>query len=129
MRSREIVATCGICGDLVRSMVGIHWNPGRRALRAYQDMQAHLNTHSFAELLRFEIRQDLDQVPEEQRPWIVRDVYRGLLGTVHESGFALDAPDGVSAYSIDEALGDAELYAMWLSANRCGEPHCAQHAS
>jgi hypothetical protein len=129
MHSREIVATCRICGDLVRSTVGARWNPGSRALRAYQDMQVHLNTHSFAELLRFEIRQDLDQMPEEQRPSIVRDVYRGLLGTLHQSGFALDAPDGVSAYSIDEALADAQLYALWLSANRCGDPHCRQHAS
>jgi hypothetical protein len=129
MHSREIVATCGICGDPVRSTVGAHWKPGTRALRAFQAMQAHLDTHSFAELLRFEIRQDLDQVPEEQRPSILRDVYRGLLGSFHESGYTLDAADGVSAYTIDEALGDAELYAAWLSANRCSDPHCRQHAS
>ncbi len=128
MRPREIVTTCGICGDLVRSMVGSHWNPGRRALRAYQDMQAHLNTHSFAELLRFEIRQDLDQVPEEQRPSIIRDVYRGLLGTTRGNVYALDAADGVSAYSIDEVLGDTDLYRLWRSANTCGDPHCTQHA-
>jgi len=127
MRSREIVTTCGICGDLVRSAVGLHWNPGRRALRAYQDMQAHLNTHSFAELLRFEIRQDLDQVPEEQRPSIIRDVYRGLLGSVRDNVYSLDQADGVSAYSIDETLGDLGLYQLWLSANTCGDPHCKQH--
>jgi hypothetical protein len=127
VRSREIVATCGICGDSVRSVVGIHWNTGKRALRAYQDMQAHLNTHSFAELLRFEIRQDLDQVPEEQRPSIIRDVYRGLLGSVRDGAYSLDPADGQSAYTIDEALADAKLYAMWFHANRCGDPHCPQH--
>jgi hypothetical protein len=127
MRSHEIVSTCDICGDVVRSRVGLHWNSGRRALRAYEDMQAHLNTHSFAELLRFEIRKDLDQVPEEQRPSIIRDVYRGLLGSTRDGTYSLDAADGVSVYSIEETLANAEIYGMWLSANRCGHPNCQQH--
>ena len=127
MRSREIVFTCGICGDLVRSTVGLNWDLGLRALRAYQDIQAHMNTHSFAELLRFEIRQDLDQVPEEQRPSIIRDVYRGLLGTTRDGAYSLDAADGTSVYGIDEVLGSAELYRLWRSANACGDPNCQQH--
>jgi hypothetical protein len=90
-------------------------------------MQAHLDTHSFAEQLRFEIRQDLEQVPEEQRPSIIRDVYRGLLGTVRDNVYSLDHADGVSAYSIEEALGDIELYRTWLSASSCGDPSCQQH--
>jgi hypothetical protein len=126
MRSHEIISPCGICGEIVRSTIGLHWNAGRRALRAYQDMQAHLTTHSFAELLRFEIRQDLDQVPEEDRPSIVRDVYRGLLGTTVEGKYSLDPPDGQGIYSIDEVLGELGLYQMWVSANRCGDPRC-QH--
>jgi hypothetical protein len=127
MRSREIVSTCGICGDLVRSTVGLNWNLGLRALRAYQDMQAHLNTHSFAELLRYEIRQDLDQVPEEQRASIVRDVYRGLLGSTQEGRYSLDVADGASVYGIEEALGSAAVYRLWRSANACGDPNCQQH--
>jgi hypothetical protein len=127
MPSREIITTCEICGDLVRSEVGPNWHPGKRALRAYQDMQQHMTTHSFAELLRFEIRQDLDQVPEEQRPWIVRDIYRGLLGTANESGYTLGAADSQGVYTIDEALGALDVYRLWRTANRCGDPHCAQH--
>ena len=84
-------------------------------------------THSFAELLRFEIRKDLEQVPEEQRPSIVRDVYRGLLGTTRDHEYRLGAADGHGSYSIDEALGDLELYKLWQSANRCGDPRCPQH--
>ena len=84
-------------------------------------------THSFAELLRFEIRQDLDQVPDEQRPTIVRDVYRGLLGTSRNGRFELGAPDGVGTYSIDEALGQSQVYSLWRSANACGDPGCRQH--
>src|SRR5579864_4015812 len=123
MRPREIVTTCGICGDLVRSAVAPHWNAGRRALRAYQDMQHHLtSSHSFAELLRFEIRQDLDQVPEEQRPSIVRDVYRSLLGTTRNGHFQLGDADSASAYSIDEAIGDLNVFKLWRSANACGDP-------
>jgi hypothetical protein len=129
MSTREIVTTCGICGDLVRSTVAPDWNAGRRALRAYRDMRQHLTKHSYPELLRFEIRQDLDQVPEEQRPWIIRDIYRSLLGTTEEHEYSLDAPDGRAAYSIDEALGSIEMYRLWQSASRCGDPRCGQHST
>ena len=122
--TREIVNTCAICGGLVRSEVHPNWKPGRRAMRAHRDMQAHLMTHSFAELLRFEIRQDLEQVPEEQRPSIVRDVYRSLLGSTRNGQFEWGQADGVGIYTIEEALGDHTLYRLWQSANRCGARNC-----
>lgn len=90
-------------------------------------MQAHLRTHSFAELLRFEIRQDLEDVPEDQRPVIVRDIYRSLLGTTTEAGFTLNDTDTRGVYSIEDVLGDVDVYRMWRSANRCGDPRCQQH--
>ena len=123
----EIVITCGICGGLIRSATPANWHPGKRARRVERDMQAHLKTHSFAELLRYEIRQDLDQVPEEQRPTIVRDIYRSLLGTTSDQKFTLDETDGRGLYSIDEVLGDIDTYHLWRSANVCGDPRCAQH--
>ncbi len=121
------VTTCGICGDLVRSEMGANLHPRLQAHQALRDMQAHLSKHSFAELLRWEIRQDLDLVPDEQRPAIVRDIYRSLLGTTRDTQFALNDTDGRGVYSIDEALGDLELYRMWRSARRCGDPGCTQH--
>jgi hypothetical protein len=78
-------------------------------------------------LLRFEIRQDLDQVPEEQRPSIVRDIYRSLLGTYRDGKYELDRVDSHSMYTIEEALGDINTYHLWRSANRCADPHCPQH--
>jgi hypothetical protein len=120
----NLIYTCAICGDLVRSEFGANWNLGERARRAMLDMQAHLDTHSFAELLRFEIRQDLDQVPDEQRPAIVRDIYRSLLGKTCHGVFTLDPHDGRGVYSIDEALGDMALYQLWRAANACGLPTC-----
>ena len=90
-------------------------------------MQAHMRTHSFAELLRFEIRQDLEEVPEEQRPVIVRDIYRSLLGTTTAARFSLNDVDGQGIYTIDDALGDLALYRLWRRANRCSDPGCAQH--
>jgi hypothetical protein len=80
--------------------------------------------HSFAEMLRFEIRQDLEQVPDDQRPLIVRDIYRHLLGYETSEGFRLDTADGRAVYSIDEALGDIQLYRLWRVANRCFEACC-----
>jgi hypothetical protein len=119
--------TCAICGDLVRSEIGAGSNPRQQVLRAMRDMQEHLNTHSFAEVLRFEIRQDLDLVPEEQRPTIVRDIYRSLLGKSCDNAYTLGDDDGRGVYSIEEALGDLSLYRLWRTANACGDPRCSQH--
>jgi hypothetical protein len=123
----DILTTCALCGDVVRSVVGSNWNPSTQVRRAQEDMEAHLMTHSFAELLRFEIRQDLEQVPEEQRPTIVRDVYRGLLGDLRNGEYRLNACDGLGVYSIDEVLGDLDVYRLWVNANACGRRGC-RHA-
>ncbi|MDQ6669361.1 MAG: hypothetical protein M3069_01110 [Chloroflexota bacterium] len=104
--------------------LGATWHPGKWARLAERDMQAHLDTHSFAEVLRFEIHQDLEDVPDEQRPTIVRDIYRSLLGTTTHSRFALNDEDAVGVYSIDEALGGLELYQLWRNANSCGLKTC-----
>ena len=91
-------------------------------------MQAHLRAHSFAEILRYEIRQDLDQVPDEERPSIVRDVYRALLGSTADNGaYTLGGADSRGPFSIDEALGSLAIYQLWRSAGACGDPHCGQH--
>src|SRR4051794_1944124 len=122
-----MVNACAICGDLIRSEVLETWPPTRQARRALRDMQAHLKTHSFAEVLRHDIRQDLDAVPDEQRASIVRDVYRALLGTTVEGVYALGEADREGVYSIDEALGAFDIYRLWRSARTCGQPRCAQH--
>jgi hypothetical protein len=118
--------TCLICGEDVLSRVPAGWNPGKLARRLALDMQAHVKTHSFAEVLRFEIRQDLDQVPDDERAEIVRDIYRNLLGTQSaEAGFVLGADDSRGVYSIDDVLGDLDVYRLWRSANQCGFSRCA----
>jgi hypothetical protein len=125
--AREIVTPCAICGDLVRSAIELGWKPSKKARKAHFDMQEHLMTHSFAELLRHEIRQDLEQVPEEQRASIVRDVYRGLLGTTRDGRFTFNDTDTNGVYSIDEVLGSLAVYRLWRTANHCGAPGCLQH--
>jgi len=124
-----MINTCGICGSSVESRVPANWHPSKLARRVERDMQAHLRTHSLAELLRYEIRADLDQLPDEQRPIIVRDVYRQLLGSTGDDGkgFVLNDPDSQGVYTIDEVLGQIDLYRMWRSAARCGDPNCWQH--
>jgi hypothetical protein len=111
----------------VRSLVGTNWNGSKRAVRAYKDMQAHLTKHSFPELLRYEIRHDLEQVPDDQREWIVRDIYRCLLGTTHRGQFTLGDADSRGLYTIDEALGSISMYQLWRSSSRCGYRDCLHH--
>src|SRR3979411_2158166 len=116
--------TCRICGGLVPTELGATWHPGKWAQLAERSMQAHLDTHSFAEVLRFEIRQDLEEVPDEQRPTIVRDIYRSLLGPTAHKHFTLGAAAAIGMFSIDEALGDLAVYQHWRSANNCGLKDC-----
>ena len=123
-----MTSTCGICGDLIESRVPSNWHPSKLARRAEWDLQAHLKKHSFAEVLRYEIRQDLDQVPDDERATIVRDIYRQLLGKHTGNGaFALGDADSQGVYSIEDVLGGVELYRVWRTANRCVQPGCQQH--
>jgi hypothetical protein len=122
-----MIRPCAICGGLVRSDLPAGLHPHRKAAFVESDMQAHLRTHSFAELLRFEIRQDLEEVPEDQRPTIVRDIYRSLLGTTTEGRFTLNDADLQGVYAIDDVLGDLDVYRMWRCANRCRDAACLQH--
>jgi hypothetical protein len=102
-------------------------HPRKKAAFVESDMQAHMRTHSFAELLRYEIRQDLEEVPEEQRPVIVRDIYRSLLGTTTVGRFSLNDTDARGLYTIDDVLGTMDVYRLWRSSNRCGVVGCPQH--
>ena len=120
----NVTSTCGICGGLIHTSVPATSHPRKLVSRAKRDLQAHMRTHSFAEILRSEIRHDLDQVPEEQRPIIVRDIYRNLLGTMDGARFVLNPPDGHAVYSIDEALGSVKLYRLWRLAMSCVDPTC-----
>jgi hypothetical protein len=120
----SVTSTCLVCGGLIQTSIPPTWHPSKLARRAEWQLQAHMRTHSFAEILRCEIRQDLDQVPDEQRPIIVRDIYRNLLGTMDGARFVLNAPDGQAVYSLDEALGQIGLYRLWRSARRCGDSNC-----
>jgi hypothetical protein len=120
----NVTSTCGVCGGQIHTAIPSSWHPSKLATRAERDLEAHMRTHSFAEILRSEIRQDLDTVPDEQRPIIVRDIYRNLLGKMDGPRFVLHEPDGQGVYSIDEALGDIDLYRMWRTASRCFESNC-----
>jgi hypothetical protein len=123
-----MTTTCGICGDLIESRVPSNWHPSKLKRRAESDLQAHLKKHSFAEVLRYEIRQDLDQVPEDERATIVRDIYRNLLGKASSDGaFELNDADSQGVYTIEDALGGIDVYRIWRSANRCARPDCLQH--
>jgi hypothetical protein len=117
-------STCGICGGVIESRIPSNWHPSKLARRVEWDLAAHLRSHSFAEILRFEIRQDLDQVPDDDRPTIVRDIYRNLLGKPDAAEFELDTPDGQGMYTIDDVLGDLDVYRLWRASNRCSDPTC-----
>ncbi len=121
-------SVCGICGEVVLSRVPSGWHPSKLERRAQTDLDAHVKMHTFAEVLRYEIRRDLERVPEEERPTVLRDVYRHLLGTISDGAFRLKDEDSVAAFSIEEALGAAAMYRLWQAAVRCSDPSCPHQA-
>jgi hypothetical protein len=118
-------STCAICGTAIETRIPPDWHPSHLARRAEEDLDSHLQTHSLAEVLRHEIRQDLNQVPEAERATIIRDIYRNLLGTSDGDFYSLNDSDRLGVYSIDEALGSLNLIQLWRSANRCSKSSCA----
>jgi hypothetical protein len=117
-------STCAICGTATETRIPPDWHPSHLARRAEEDLDSHLQTHSLAEVLRHEIRQDLNQVPEAERATIIRDIYRNLLGTSDGDFYSLNDSDRLGVYSIDEALGSLNLIQLWRSANRCSNRFC-----
>ncbi len=122
-------STCSVCGTLIHTSVPGNWHPDKLQRRAERDLRRHMESrHSFAEILRHEMRADLDDVPSEQRADLVRDVYRQILGTTVDGTFRLNASDGLGCYTIDEALGVVGMYQLWQSAARCWRPACPHAA-
>lgn len=121
-------STCSICGTAIETRIPSDWHPSHLARRAEEDLDSHLQTHSLAEVLRHEIRQDLDQVPEDERATIIRDIYRNLLGTSDGDIYSLNDADRLGVYSIDDVLGTLDFYQLWRRANRCSNRLCL-HAS
>jgi len=118
-------STCSICGTAIETSIPSDWHPSHLARRAEEDLDSHLQTHSLPEVLRHEIRQDLDQVPDDERATLIRDIYRNLLGTATGDDYKLHDADRLGVYSIDEALGSMNVIRLWRRANRCSDPHCA----
>ncbi len=118
---------CSICGAVLVTSVPSNWHPSKLENRAEWDLQEHVRSHSFTEVLRYEIRRDLDQVPAEERATLIRDVYRQLLGSVEGGRFMLNEDDGAGTYSIEEALGTVAMYELWHASALCDGRPCVGH--
>jgi hypothetical protein len=117
------VATCPICELVIWMEVpdtSARADPG--ALQQELDALAdeHLRSHPAPVQALFWLRRFLGDVPPGERAAAVRRIYTDLRALWGEY-------DSRGMYSIDEALGTAGAYRLWLDAHRCSYTPC-RHA-
>lgn len=114
------VATCGVCEEPIYLEVD-EGEPTDQLLRELRQVEEqHLQTHPAPVLALFALRQVLPRLTPSERALRVRQVYRALLSMWGDE-------DQRGVYSIDEALGSAACYRLWMDAERCGYAGC-RHA-
>jgi hypothetical protein len=114
------VATCAICGEPI--WMDLSGNPGRAELADLEEefnavAEEHLRTHPQPVQARFWLRRFLDDIRPGERALAVKRIYtelRCLWGDQDSRGL----------YTIDEVLGTACVYRLWLDADRCSCPAC-----
>jgi hypothetical protein len=103
--------TCAICGVQIELEAASQPRGGSRSVVSHPEVEAHLLRHSPAERMQAAFRAVLPHIPPNQRPAAALAFYRGLRPL-------LDARDRQGVFGIEEALGSARLYRLWLDANR-----------
>lgn len=114
------VARCGICEQSIWMDVPETAGPDDVVhLREQFDALAdeHLRSHPEAVQALFWLRRFLDDVRPSERAVAVKRIYSDLRALWGDQ-------DSRGVYAIDEVLGSASLYRMWLAANRCSYPAC-----
>ncbi len=114
---RAQVATCGVCDEPIYLDLE-EGEPADQLLRDLRQVEAqHLQRHPAPVLALFALRQVLDRLSPSDRALRVRQVYRALLELWGDY-------DRRGVYSIDEALGSAACYRLWMDAERCAYGRC-----
>ncbi|HEY0581992.1 MAG TPA: hypothetical protein VGE94_07400 [Chloroflexota bacterium] len=72
-------------------------------------LRRHLLAHSSAERMVLAFRATLPGIPPQARPEATRRFYKALHST-------LDAGESTPSYRIDEVLGAAAMYRLWIEA-------------
>ncbi len=116
------VATCAICGEpiLMDTSASEAIDEGRLQGEFEAAAEEHLRSHPQPVLARFWVRRYLEDIPPKDRALAVKNIYTELESISGDQ-------DSRGVYSIDEVLGIAPLYGLWLSADACSYPAC-QHA-
>jgi hypothetical protein len=104
------VAICNICHQPIS--IPCTGAPGQIMGRAQQAAQEHLAQHPPRERARF-VLSTLESAPLAIRLQALKEAYGPL-----------DDQDRRGVYSVDEALGSAAMYRLWLDAGCCSGPHC-----
>jgi hypothetical protein len=111
---------CEICNEPIWMDIpdsGAADDPAHRQHEFQALADEHLRTHPAPVQARFWLRRFLDDVRPSERAVAVRRIYTDLRALWGDQ-------DSRGVYSIDEALGSARVYRLWLDANRCSFATC-----
>jgi len=128
MNDLRALSECRLCGYLVEADVPSSWAPDEVMSYARNAMQEHLGGHAPAELVRFQIRENLSELPEDDRSSVIRGIYRELLGRMEGDTFVLGKSDSQGLYTIDEVLGSIDFHRLYQSSIRCESEECCPRA-
>ena len=104
------VGTCEVCGHVIYADLDGPATSNRLILAARAATREHLASHTQGELLRTELRGLLPSLNAAQRLTVVREVYSCLRAEWGEQ-------DSRGVYTVEDALGSAALYRLWLDAH------------
>jgi CheY-like chemotaxis protein len=111
------VGTCPICGAAPTAEVDPSASLARRLRVVHAARQAHVLSHSAAEIGRVPLRQRLQQLPVHRRDILTDWLYRDLF---HDWG----DQDRQAVHSVDEVLSSPALHRLWYTAFDCSYPGC-----
>jgi hypothetical protein len=114
------IATCAICDEpICLELANPEDLPDQARLQRELELLAetHLRTHPAPVQARFWLRRFLDDIPPSERPAAVGEIYRELLRLWGDQ-------DRRGTYTIDEVLGSAAVYRLWLDTDRCAHAAC-----
>lgn len=111
------VATCAICRAQLYLEVqpDMDWSAIVNGVRLVEN--DHLTAHPEAVVDRYWFRYFLDHLTPRERLLEAKDIYmrvRALEGDLDSRG----------VYTMDEVLGSAAVYGLWLDAAKCKRPDC-----
>ncbi len=111
------VGTCQVCGQAVE--IDVTRIPAIEDVMevARSTFEAHVRSHSSAELVHAQVRRAARDLPARARSEALRPLFQRLVEELGEE-------ERHGLYPLDDVLGSTSLYRLWHDANSCPGDEC-----